>query len=113
MSTPKFVIYTGGDLVLWAPKFNTRREAALWLDRDLDWEQRTEVEYEGASAHALCGACGEHGSVDLIDDQWLCDVCQTPDTESAYVMCQVCGENAWATLITKTAPLWTCEDCED
>lgn len=94
----------------WAPEFNTRREAALWLDH-VEWEERTEVEFEGETAHTLCEACGEDCYADRIGDLWLCDTCQTPDLEAAYVMCQVHGEPAWSSLITKTAPVWTCEDC--
>ena len=95
----------------WAPEFNTRREAALWLSQDHDFEERTEVEFEGETAHTLCEACGEDCYADRIGNLWLCDTCQTPDLECAYVMCQVCGENAWSSLIETPVPLWFCEDC--
>jgi len=115
----RFIIITGGEVCLWSPSFTTRREAALWLSQDHDFEERTEVQFEGDTVHTLCEDCGEDCYADRIvkvdEDEtfetWLCDTCQTPDFECAYVMCQVCAEPAWSKLVIGTAPIWTCEDC--
>jgi len=75
----KFIIITGGYTVGWAPEFDTRKEAQEWL-AEKEWEERTEVEFEGASARHICAKCGEFTSVDLVqtpagDERWLCADC--------------------------------------
>jgi hypothetical protein len=82
MTENKFFIVTGGYTVSWAPRFDTRREAELWMNEDHGWEERTEVEFEGDSAHHTCSKCGARALVDDLSGEndfspvWLCAECQ-------------------------------------
>jgi hypothetical protein len=82
MTKNKFVIFTGGYPVNWAPKFNTRREAQAWIWEDHDWEERTEVQFQGNSAFDACSKCGSYTKVDDLSGEkdfsavWLCVECQ-------------------------------------
>lgn len=82
MTKNKFVIVSGGYTVSWAGHFDTRREAQEWLDVDREWEERTEVEFEGYSAVSDCSKCGSFTDVDDLSGEddfsavWLCVACQ-------------------------------------
>jgi hypothetical protein len=78
----KFFIVSGGYTVGWAGKFDTRREAEEWLNQDHDWEERTEVVFEGDTVGHTCGACKAFTDVDDLageedfEPRWLCVNCQ-------------------------------------
>ena len=79
--TDKFFIVSGGYAVGWAGEFDTRREANAWLEQDHEWEERTEVAFEGYTARHTCDACKEFTTVDemsngAITPRWLCETCQ-------------------------------------
>lgn len=112
VSTSKFVIVTGGYEVSWAPRFDTRVQAELWLAQDHEWEERTEVEFEGYSARTNCGECGKFAECDMFDDVWFCEACQVrfTDPEQAFLFCQVCGKADWVAE-NREFGYWSCEGC--
>lgn len=76
----KFVIITGGYECRWSPEFDSRADAMAWLDGK-EWEERTEVEYEGDTATINCHECQLMRSCDLFEYEdgvgfWLCVECQ-------------------------------------
>jgi hypothetical protein len=78
----KFVVVTGGYTVGWAPRFETRREAEEWMNEDHDWEERTEVVFEGDTVRHNCDTCESYTEVDDLASEedfvprWLCVDCQ-------------------------------------
>lgn len=96
MSTPKFVIVTGGYEVSWAPRFISRKGAEAWLAGDHEWEERTEVLYEGDTARTNCRECNQHAICDFFEYEdgwagWLCADCQTLDPKQIEVEGSVVG----------------------
>lgn len=68
----RFIVYTGGHAVAYAPTFTSRAEAEAWVNRigeDGGWEERVEIDEEE-------GYC-EHGTyVGGVMEDFMCGYCE-------------------------------------